>query len=42
MGSDTGGEGDEHPAHPVTIAPFYLDKTEVTQAAWDECAGRPA
>lgn len=37
MGSDTGGEGDEHPAHPVTIAPFYLDKTEVTQTAWDEC-----
>lgn len=37
MGSDTGGEGDEHPAHPVTIASFYLDVTEVTQAAWDEC-----
>jgi formylglycine-generating enzyme required for sulfatase activity len=37
MGSDTGGEGDEHPAHPVTVAPFWLDKTEVTQAAYDAC-----
>jgi formylglycine-generating enzyme required for sulfatase activity len=37
MGSDTGGEGDEKPAHPVTLAPFWLDKTEVTQAAWDAC-----
>jgi formylglycine-generating enzyme required for sulfatase activity len=37
MGSDTGGEGDEKPAHPVTLAPFWLDQTEVTQAAWDAC-----
>lgn len=39
MGSDPseGGEGDEHPAHDVTVASFFLDKTEVTQAAYDEC-----
>jgi formylglycine-generating enzyme required for sulfatase activity len=37
MGADQGGEGDERPAHPVTLAPFYLDRTEVTQAAYDEC-----
>src|ERR1019366_7978825 len=30
MGTDTGGEGDEHPAHTVTLAAFWLDKTEVT------------
>jgi len=37
MGSETGGEGDERPAHPVTLAPFWLDRTEVTQEAWDAC-----
>jgi len=37
MGADEGGERDEHPAHAVTIAPFFLDRTEVTQAAYDEC-----
>jgi formylglycine-generating enzyme required for sulfatase activity len=37
MGADTGGEQDEHPAHSVTIAPFFLDKTEVTQEAYAEC-----
>ncbi len=37
MGADTGGEEDEHPAHEVTVASFWLDKTEVTQAAYDEC-----
>ncbi len=37
MGNDVGGEGDEKPAHAVTLAPFWLDKTEVTQAAWDAC-----
>ena len=37
MGSETGGEGDERPAHPVTVASFWLDKTEVTQAAYDTC-----
>ena len=37
MGADSGGEEDEHPAHTVTLAAFFLDKTEVTNAAWDEC-----
>jgi formylglycine-generating enzyme required for sulfatase activity len=37
MGADQGGEGDERPAHDVTVASFWLDKTEVTQAAYDEC-----
>jgi formylglycine-generating enzyme required for sulfatase activity len=42
MGTDTGGEGDEHPAHPVTVKSFFLDKTEVTQSAWDECVAAKA
>lgn len=37
MGSDRLGEGDEQPAHPVTVAPFLLDRTEVTNAAYHEC-----
>lgn len=37
MGAREGGEGDERPAHDVTIASFWLDKTEVTQAAYEEC-----
>ncbi|MBX3205301.1 MAG: SUMF1/EgtB/PvdO family nonheme iron enzyme [Labilithrix sp.] len=37
MGADSGGEGDERPAHDVTVASFWLDKTEVTQAAYEEC-----
>ena len=37
MGSESGGEGDERPAHPVTVKSFWLDKTEVTQAAYDAC-----
>src|SRR5205085_1321360 len=37
MGRDEGGEGDERPAHEVTVKSFWLDKTEVTQAAYDEC-----
>ena len=42
MGSDGGGEGDEKPAHDVTLKGFWLDKTEVTQAAWDECVAAKA
>jgi formylglycine-generating enzyme required for sulfatase activity len=42
MGADEGGEGDEHPAHDVTVASFWLDKTEVTQAAYDECVAAKA
>jgi formylglycine-generating enzyme required for sulfatase activity len=37
MGADSGGEDDEHPAHKVTLAAFYLDKTEVTTSAYAEC-----
>ena len=37
MGADTGGEGDERPAHEVTLGAFWLDRTEVTQAAYDAC-----
>ena len=37
MGADSGGQEDEHPAHTVTLAPFFLDRTEVTNAHWDEC-----
>lgn len=37
MGADKGGEGDERPAHTVTVASFYLDRTEVTQAAYEAC-----
>ncbi len=37
MGADTGGEQDEHPAHRVTLPAFWLDRTEVTNAAYDAC-----
>lgn len=37
MGADKGGEGDERPAHEVTLVDFYLDRTEVTNAAYSEC-----
>lgn len=37
MGTDRGGEGDERPAHEVTLAAFLLDRTEVTQAAYESC-----
>jgi len=38
MGADSGGQDDEHPAHAVTLAAFYLDRTEVTNAEWEECS----
>lgn len=37
MGADTGGEEDEHPAHAVTLRPFFLDRTEVTNGAYQAC-----
>jgi formylglycine-generating enzyme required for sulfatase activity len=37
MGADKGGEDDEHPAHIVTLPAFWLDRTEVTNAAYAEC-----
>ena len=37
MGADRGGQEDEHPAHVVTLAAFWLDATEVTNGEWDEC-----
>jgi len=37
MGSDRAGQGDEHPAHQVTLAAFWLDKTEVSNEAYERC-----
>lgn len=34
MGNDGDEYPDETPRHPVTIAPFYLSRYEVTQAQW--------
>jgi formylglycine-generating enzyme required for sulfatase activity len=37
MGADSGGQDDEHPAHTVTLPPFRLDRTEVTNGAYQRC-----
>lgn len=37
MGTDHGGEEDEHPAHPVTLSGFWLDRTAVTNEAYAAC-----
>ena len=42
MGADAGGEEDEHPAHSVTLAPFWLDRTEVTNEAYAACVAAKA
>jgi formylglycine-generating enzyme required for sulfatase activity len=36
MGSDN-GDADEKPTHPVTLAAFYMDKYEVTNALYRDC-----
>jgi formylglycine-generating enzyme required for sulfatase activity len=38
MGSDT-GDDDEKPAHPVTVAPFWMDRYEVTQKSYQGLMG---
>jgi formylglycine-generating enzyme required for sulfatase activity len=37
MGTEGEGEGDEGPAHSVTLKGFLLDRTEVTNQAYLEC-----
>jgi len=37
MGADQGGEEDERPAHEVTLAGFFLDRTPVTNEAYAAC-----
>jgi formylglycine-generating enzyme required for sulfatase activity len=38
MGSpEDAGDGDEHPAHPVDLSAYCLDRTEVTVARYREC-----
>ncbi len=39
MGADSGGQPDEHPAHQVTVAAYWLDRTEVSNRAYDLCVG---
>ncbi|HEX9000395.1 MAG TPA: SUMF1/EgtB/PvdO family nonheme iron enzyme [Blastocatellia bacterium] len=38
MGSDK-GSSDEQPVHRVQVAPFYIGRTEVTQAQWQAVMG---
>ena len=42
MGADRGGEEDEHPAHSVRVAGFWLDRTEITNAAYASCVAAKA
>lgn len=42
MGDDRGGEEDEHPAHRVTLAGFWLDRTPVTNDAYGACVAARA
>ncbi len=37
MGADGGGQEDEHPAHIVTLAAYWLDKNEATNEAYERC-----
>ncbi len=36
MGDNFEGDTDERPVHSVYVSAFYMDKTEVTKAQWDE------
>ena len=38
MGSDT-GDSDEKPVHSVTLSPYYIGQTEVTQELWEAVMG---
>lgn len=43
MGTPQGeGEHDEHPAHTVTLDPFYIDRYEVTVARYRRCVAAGA
>jgi formylglycine-generating enzyme required for sulfatase activity len=42
MGAEQGGEPDERPAHQITLPPFYLDLTEVTNEAYGRCVAATA
>lgn len=42
MGTNEGGEEDEHPAHDVTLSAFWLDRTHVTNAAYARCVAAHA
>jgi formylglycine-generating enzyme required for sulfatase activity len=43
MGSPEGeGDYDEHPRHAVTVAPFYVDRYEVTVARYRRCVAMGA
>lgn len=37
MGTDTEGEGDERPAHTVTVPAFRIDRREVSRGDWRRC-----
>ncbi len=42
MGADAGGEEDERPAHAVSVASFWLDRTHVTNEAYARCVAAGA
>jgi|GEM_PF-1466655 len=40
MGVD--GRGDNSPIHEVSLSPFYIDRTEITNAQWQTCVDEGA
>jgi len=38
-GGESGRDGDEGPQHQVTLSPYLISKTEVTQAVWERVMG---